>query len=159
MAKPFFFAFGSGLPSDYSGLSPTFIQYYTSLGTTAAPPGITEIIPSSGWYMSVVEPGQSYGVMFVVDGGVALGSLRYIKGTFDPIQTVDQKIGWGADSFGSTSVDPGTIYGLTKRLQELLEGNETFTKSTGVLDIYSRGSSTLLREKTLSNTTTTAEKT
>lgn len=68
-------------------------------------------------------------------------------------------IGSTASSFGSTSVDPVDLFGFLKRAQEFNEGNQTYIKSTGILDFYSRGSSTLLREKTVSDTTTQTTKT
>lgn len=61
-------------------------------------------------------------------------------------------IGSTASSIGSTSVNPGDVYGFLKRIQEVLEGNQTFTKSTGIWEISSRGS-TLLATKTVSDST------
>ena len=58
-------------------------------------------------------------------------------------------IGTTASSYGSTSIDPSTVFGYLKRLQEWNEGNSTFDKSTSLWDVFSRGSSTLLAEKTL----------
>ncbi len=68
-------------------------------------------------------------------------------------------IGGTLSSFGSTSSDPVDMFGMMKRFQELLEGNQVYTKATGILDFYSRGSSTLLREKTVSDTSTSTTKT
>lgn len=67
-------------------------------------------------------------------------------------------IGTTADSFGSTGVDPTTLFGFLKRNQEFWEGNEIYTKATGLFDFYSRGSSTLLREKTISDSSSTTTK-
>jgi len=64
---------------------------------------------------------------------------------------VDEQIGSTVSSIGSTSVNPGNLFGLAKRIQEFLEGNQIFNKTNGVWDIYSRGSSTLLVEKTLTD--------
>ena len=68
-------------------------------------------------------------------------------------------IGDTTSSFGSTSIDPTTVFGFLKRAQEMTEGNMTYAKNTGVLDFYNRGSSTLLREKTIAETTTQTTKT
>lgn len=68
-------------------------------------------------------------------------------------------IGNASSSFGSTSVDPTTVFGFLIRAQEFREGNSVYTKATGILDFYSRGSSTLLREKTISDTSTQTTKT
>ena len=62
-------------------------------------------------------------------------------------------LGDTSSSFGSTSVDPTTVFGFLKRSQEMAEGNRTYTKATGLLDYYNRGSSTLLREKTITDAT------
>lgn len=67
-------------------------------------------------------------------------------------------IGSTNSSFGSTSTDPGDLFGYMKRIMENFEGNETYIKSTGELDIYSRGSSTLLRVKTITNSVSTVIK-
>lgn len=63
-------------------------------------------------------------------------------------------IGNTTSSFGSTNVDPGSLFGYVKRAQEVLEGNQTYLKSSGAWAIYSRGSSTLLATKTLSQDVT-----
>lgn len=68
-------------------------------------------------------------------------------------------IGSTTSSFGTDSVDPSTLFGYLKRAQEVLEGNQIFNKSTGIWDIYSRGSSQLLREKTLAVSASTVTKT
>lgn len=157
MAKTYGAIFGSGDPRDNTGLSPTFIIFQIIAGTSLAPPGITEL-PSSGMYY--FQYGTTQAVYFQLDGGSALATAdRYIEGILDPIQSVDEKVGTTADSFGSTSVDPSTLFGYVKRNLEMWEGDETFSKSSGVLDMYSRGSSTLLREKTLANNTTETTKT
>lgn len=63
-------------------------------------------------------------------------------------------IGSTASSIGSTSVDPSTVFGLLKRIQEFLEGDNVFTPATGTWLIYNRaslGTTTLLRTKTVIN--------
>lgn len=157
MAKDYWLAFGSD-PRSNTGLSPTFVVFQTSGGTGLAAPAITEPGVSSGFYYFTYGPTAS--IVFLVDGGSGLSSSdRFINGVLDPLQVVDQRIGSTSDSYGSTSVDPSSVFGYLKRNQEISEGNATFNKSTGVWDMYSRGSTTLLREKTLSNTTTQVGKT
>jgi len=68
-------------------------------------------------------------------------------------------VGDTTSSFGSTSIDPTTVFGFLKRVQEVQEGDQVYAKSTGIYDVYSRGSSTLLREKTISDTSTQTTKT
>lgn len=156
--KDYWLKFGSGDPRTNTGLSPTFIIFQTVGGTAISSPSITEPGASTGLYY--FQYGTTMSIAFAVDGGAGLSdSDRYIVGSLDPIQAVDQKIGYESDSFGSTSVDPSTLYGHLKRTLEFLEGNADFNKSTGSWQIYSRGSSTLLREKTLTNTISEATKT
>lgn len=79
---------------------------------------------------------------------VALGTSAVALGNF---------IGSTASSYGTTAIDPTTVFGFLIRAQEITEGNQTYTKSTGVLDLFTRGAS-LLREKTIADTSTTTTK-
>lgn len=156
--KTYGIVFGTGDSRPYTGLSPTFILFFNATtGATLAPPGITETLAGSGMYSFFYGP--TFSIFFQVDGGAILNdSIRYVKGVLDPIQAVDEKVGTIDDSFGTTSADPTTLLGYAKRNLEFDEGNAVFDKTTGTWDIYSRGSSTLLREKILTNTTTEATK-
>lgn len=193
MAKDYFFQIGSGDPRPYTGLSPTFLIFQSSDGTTLTPPGVTERITGSsgtGFYQFSYAPNVTLNIAFLLDGGATLSSsIRYITGSIDAVQAVDQQavtiqaiattliaigttnaavgntlsslnaiIGTTASSFGSTSTDPGDVMGYLKRLQEWNEGDSVFTKGSGVWDVYSRGSSTLLREKTITDDSTSTDK-
>lgn len=68
-------------------------------------------------------------------------------------------IGDTTSSYGSTSIDPTTLFGFLKRNQEFWEGNQAYAKASGLMDFYSRGSSTLLVEKTITDSTSTTTKT
>lgn len=158
MANPWQLVFGDpgALPSNTTGLSPTFILFSLG-GLTAIPaPGITETPLGSGIYQFEYTPTLS--VSFVADGGGSIANGRYIPGALNPTMVVSNQVGALSDSFGSTAADPATLMGFAKRNQEFSEGNATFNKSSGVWDIYSRGSTTLLVEKTLTNTTSQATK-
>lgn len=158
MAKQYWLKFGSGDPSPFTGLTPTLSVFSAAGLTSITGPSITELPAGSGLYTFTYGPTLS--IIFKADGGAALSSSdRYITGVLDPIQAVDQKVGDTSDSFGSTAIDPSTVLGYQKRFLEFLEGNASFNKSTGTWDIYSRGSSTLLREKQLTNTISSATKT
>lgn len=154
--KTYGLKFGSGDPRINTGLSPTFLLFLNPLtGTTATPPGITEVFTGSGIYNFTYGPTTP--IQFLVDGAGSLSSVdRYITGVLDPIQAVDEKVGTLSDSFGATNADPGSLLGYAKRNLEFNEGNKVYNKSTGKWDVYNRGSTTLLVEKTLTNTTTQA---
>ncbi len=83
---------------------------------------------------------------------VALGTSIY--GQNQSLTVTVAGIGSAGSTFGDTTHDPTDLFGYNKRLVELLEGNAAFDKSAGVWSLYSRGSSTLLRTKTLTNATT-----
>lgn len=125
----------------------------------------------------VLDPFDQFGVTMVAQGNtlaaigtsnIALGTSNIALGTSNLAQGVSllalgftnaAVIGTAAASFGTDSSDPTSVYGFLKRALETREGNETYTKATGVLDIYSRGSSQLLREKTIADSTSTTTKT
>lgn len=161
MSKPYWVQFGSGNPQSFAGLTPTFILFISNGGTAMTPPSIAEAGVSTGLYTFMYEPNATFAIAFTVDGGssIAASSDRYITGVLDAVSAVDERIGQTVDSFGSTSVDPSTLLGYVKRIQEFLEGDATFTKATASWQISSRGSSTLLRTKSLTNTVTSATKT
>lgn len=148
MAKHYSLTFGSGNPASYTGLTPTMTVFQSVPGgSLLAAPAITEI-NATGFYTFAYAP--TLPIIFLCDGGSSLsGNDRYIKGILDPIQAVDEQVGFSFSSFGTTATDPTTLMGYAKRNLEVEEGNSTFNKTTGVWDIYSRGSSTLLAEKTL----------
>jgi hypothetical protein len=153
--KNYWISFGANDPRTQSGLSPTFIQFFDALGHTLSPPGITEIFVGSGAYKFQHTAGYSTSVWFLVDGATSgLGSLRYVSGVLDPIDTLDVVLGYTGSSIGTTSVDPGDLFGHEKRRQDFDEGVQTFLKSSGQWSIFSRGASTLLTVKTLTNSTT-----
>lgn len=131
------------------------------IGSTLYPMGVT--LTAIGSSISVqgvtlTAIGASIGVqgVSITAQGVSLtaigATLTWLAGSSflgASLAGIAASIGTTASSFGSTSVDPGTLYGYLKRLQEFNEGNSTFNKSTSLWDIYSRGSSTLLAEKSL----------
>lgn len=157
MSKKYWLKFGSGDPRTNTGLFPTLVIFNTEGGTALSAPGITEAITGSGLYQFTYGPTIS--IAFLADGGAGLSSSdRFIAGVLDPIQAVDQRVGVTGDSFGSTAIDPSTVTGQLNRIQEFLEGDAIYTKATGEWSIYSRGSSQLLRVKSLTNTTAQSTK-
>ena len=156
--KIYYLKFGSGDPAPFTGLSPTFTIFSAQGLTSLAAPGITEMPSGTGLYQ--FQYYATLGIVFKADGGSGLSSGdRFISGTLDPIQAVDQQLGFVTDSFGSTSIDPTTIWGFVKRTLEFFEGNKTYTKATGIWQIFNRGSTTLLRTKSITNNTTSSTET
>lgn len=87
----------------------------------------------------------------------AVTILSYLPTLSAVNATIIGLIGTAASAIGSTSVDPTDLFGYLKRAQEFREGNQTFSKTSGVWSISSRGN-TLLATKTLSNSSTTVTK-
>lgn len=111
----------------------------------------------------VIDPFDQMGVTLVAIGNtsIALGISNYAQGVSLTAlgYTNAAVIGTSASSFGTDSADPTSVYGFLKRALETREGDETYLKATGILDIYSRGASQLLREKTISDSASTTTKT
>ena len=153
--KNYWLTFGGTDPRSYTGLSPTFIQFFDHLGATLSPPGVTEIFAGSGAYRFQYDVAINSSVFFLADGGATLASTeRFVRGVLDPSQKIDLAIGYTGSGYGSTSIDPTDVMGLLRRSQEIQEGNQTFLKSTGAWELFSRGSSTLLTSKVISSSTT-----
>lgn len=105
-----------------------------ALGTTGVALGITNV---------------ALGISSIAQGNtmVALGNSIYALSSSLNITG----IGDTGSTFGGLSTDPQTLFGYLKRIQEDMEGNQTFTKGTGAWQILSRGSSTILANKTIAN--------
>lgn len=147
MAKEYYLNFGA----TNTGLTPTFTVFAMGGVTAVAAPGITETTLAPGVYQFQYTP--TFSILFE-----AVGASVLITGGLDPVQAVDLQIGQPSDSFGSTAVDPATLMGYMKRNQEVQEGDAVFNKSSAVWSVSSRGASTLLFEKDLTNSTTQATK-
>lgn len=112
-----------------------------ALGTTSVAIGLSNI---------------SLGTTNVAIGTSLTGAVSGIGSSFSWIST---EIGTTASTFGDSSTNPDTVFGYLRRVVEFLEGNQTYTKSSGALAFYSRGSSYTLASKTVSDTTTQTTKT
>ena len=187
MAKNFFVKFGNGDPRSGSSMSPTFLIFANQAGATLVPPSITELFTGSGFYTFNYQP--TLAIAFLVDAGSTLQTSapttdRYVSGSIDPVLLTDQQgasilfqaslilgsintsaslvlnsIGSSMDSFGNTAIDALTVFGKLNRLQEDLEGNAIYNKAIGTLLMLSRGSSTLLIQKQIVDSTAQTTKT
>lgn len=129
-----------------------------ALGTTAVAIGTTNL----GYGLSNIALGTTNVALNITLTGYAASiyaqalTLADIQGgTLS--QAIYAAIGTTASVIGDDTTDPGTLYGLLKRLQEFNEGNQTFNKTTGAWAIASRGATTLAN-KTLSNNNTQVTK-
>jgi hypothetical protein len=185
LPKTYFIQFGTGDARTFTGLAPTFLIFADSSGVTYAPPSIKEVNSGWGNYGFTYTFSSTLPIYFQADGATSglTVSNRYVSGVLDPVQAVDQNItgigntlslvasyqftlatgltnlalsiGSTSSSYGSSSIDPGSVFGYLKRLQELQEGDQVFQAAGGTLSIYNRtqfdGVTTLLRTKTIYN--------
>lgn len=112
-----------------------------AIGTSLTAIGTTLIAGVSGL-------GNTLGAL----GATILAEVIGLSGLFGGIGTI-------GSTFGGEFTDPIDLFGYLKRTIENLEGDQSFLKASGSLSIYSRGSSTLLRVKSVANTSTTVTKT
>ncbi len=100
-----------------------------------------------------------YGITLVAQGVTVVSIGNTLLGIGSSFVGLASILGTTASSYGSTNVDPVDVMGYLKRSREFNEGNQTYTKATGLLDFYVRGGATLLIEKTVSDTATNTTKT
>lgn len=99
----------------------------------------------------------------IIAGQVNLGTTlvgvgNTLAGIGISLNVFTSLIGSTSSSFGDSLTDPSTLFGYLKRLQENLEGNSQYVKVSGLWGIYSRGSSTTLANKTITNSATMVSK-
>ena len=159
MSVDYYLVFGKGDPSSNTGLAPTFMVFQNSAGGATTPPSIAEI-SSTGIYTFNYAPLGS--INFVVDGATTslVASDRYIVGALDiGDENNNLNIGTITDSIGDDSTDPTSPYGFLRRIKEWLEGQSTYTKSTGGWVVKETTGATTLSSRTITDNTTTVDKT
>lgn len=119
--------------------------------------GGSSLVAASRWVVGSLDPVQAVderitemGSTLVSVGNTLLSignTLTAIGGSFIGASLAGA-VGTLADSFGGTLSDPTTIFGYLKRLQENLEGNNVFTKTSGVWQVWSRGTTYVLGAST-----------
>ncbi len=137
------FAFGNTLTSiGYSNL--VYGASNFALGTTS----VAYLVAASGVGVAVAAMGTTL---------IGVGSSSLAAG--QSLAGLAAFVGTTASSFGSTSIDPSTLFGFLKRAQEIQEGAQVYTKASGLWDLYDRTQTTLLREKTISDSSSQTTKT
>lgn len=113
-----------------------------ALGTTAVALGQTAVALGT----STIAFGQTLFAIGTTSAALGL-TMSFLLGA--PV----------AGGYGSTSADPTTLFGFLQRAQEFWEGDNVYTKATGILQFFSRGQTTLLRSKTITDGSATTTKT
>jgi hypothetical protein len=156
-AKTYVLKFGSGPPSSFSGLAPTFLTFVNSAGSATTAPSISEMASTGLYSFSYEALGE---IFFVADGATTglADNVRFVVGALDITDRVDQLIGSTSDAIGDDSTDPTTLFGFLLRAQNWAEGQNTYVKATGVLNMYEKTGATLLVSRTLADSTTNVTK-
>lgn len=123
-----------------------------ALGTTAVALGTTAV----SWGSAIGATQVAEGATIVAIGNTLLGIGNTVSAIGPSLYAL---IGTTASLIGDNVTDPSTLFGYMKRVNELVQGQETFTKGTGVLDMYDRTGATLLNERTITNSASTVIKT
>lgn len=216
-AVNYYLRFGTTAPSNFSGLSPTFISFRNQAGGATTSPAISEV-STTGIYTFAYDPQGS--INFIVDGATTgLGtSDRYITGGLDVIDKSDQLFAYGttmtalgnttttylsvingqagaavglgitnvaigttltalgntslalgltnsallgntSSLFGNSVTSPTTVFGFLIRARQFWEGDQTYTKATGVLQFYDTTGATLINQVTIADNGTTVTRT
>jgi hypothetical protein len=137
-----------------------------AMGNTLAGIGVTLVAQGStivGMGSTITGMGNTLGgvgVTLTAQGATIVAIGNTLAGLGISMGGFLALVGDTTSTFGSTSSDPTTIFGFLKRAQECWEGDQVYTKASGILQFFSRGSgsSTLLRQKTVSDTTTNTTK-
>lgn len=158
-----------------AALGNTILAFSTTLvaiGTSHIAQGVTlTAIGTTG--VALGNTGIAFGTTNVALGttnvalgttSVALGNTIYaialsLYAQGITLSLINSFIGSTASSFGTNLADPVDLFGYAKRVIENLEGNQSFTKVSGALAIYSRGSSQLLITKAIANSVSMVVKT
>lgn len=96
--KTYWLKFGSGDPRPYTGLTPTFLQFFDNTGQTLSPPSIAEVkyggATASGMYGFSYNISSTQSICFLAFSVTLLANTndRYVSGILDPVQAVDQPV-------------------------------------------------------------------
>lgn len=159
MSVTYYAVFGQGNPADNTGLSPTFTVFQNASGGATTPPSISEIA-SSGIYTFSYAPQGS--INFVIDGATTglVAADRYVVGSLDVGDSAGSiDFGSVSDSIGDSATDPTSLFAFVRRVKELLEGQSTYTKSSGVLELKDSSGNTTLASLTIADNGSTVTKT
>lgn len=174
--KNYSVAFGSGNPQQYSGMTPTLLVFFNlASGLTLPGPTFTEGLTGSGIY--TFQYGATTPIAFIAYSvTTSPGSVgSYVSGQIDPADRSDEYgtsilavglsnyalmganislsviVGTTASTIGGISALPGDLFGYMMRLEQLFSGQQQFTKGIGQLQLYDRTGSTLLVQRTITN--------
>lgn len=157
MSVTYYLVFGKGDPSDNTGLAPTFTVFQNAAGGATTAPSITEI-STTGIYTFDYAP---LGSINFVASGVTTGLIasdRFIVGSLDIGDEYANNIGLITDPIGDSATDPTTLFGFMRRVKSWLEGQSTFTKSSGTWVCKEETGATTLSSRVITDNVTTIDK-
>ena len=145
---------GSLSPLDYldttlNAIGNTAIALGTTtvaLGTTTVALGTTAVSWGSATGSTLVAQGST--VVAIGNTLAAIGTTLSFTGN-SLLGQINSKLGTTSSVFGDSVTDPSDLFGYLKRIQELMEGNQTYTKGSGSWLLQARGGLTTLITKTI----------
>lgn len=144
-------------------------EQLTAVGNTLNAYGATNVAIGTshiaqGVTLGFGQSNIAIGITNIASGVTGIGNtLLALGGSLQfGFSSVYSLIGTTASSFGDSTTSPSTLFGYLKRLREFDEGDSTFDKTSGIWDVFNRatitGTTTLLVEKTLTDTADTVTK-
>ncbi len=100
----------------------------------------------------------AYSSSFLAFGATTLSYLQTLSGQNLTIVVTIQGLGTVGSTIGGNVTQPQDLFGFVKRIMENQEGDETFYKASGVMDLHARGTSQLIWEKQITNSISTVIK-
>lgn len=137
----------------------TFGVTLNAIGVTQVAQGAT-VVAIGNSFAALSSTFTAFNSSFAAVSSTLSGMAATLAGVGASFGALSALIGDTSSSFGDDASDPTTVFGFLKRAQETAEGNQDYTKASGVLRLFSRGSgtTTLIRSLTVSDTATLTTK-
>lgn len=137
----------------------TFGVTLNAIGVTQVAQGAT-VVAIGNSFAALSTTFTAFNSSFAAVSSTLSGMASTLSAVGASLGAIAALIGNTSSSFGSSVADPTTIFGFLKRAQETAEGNQDYTKSSGVLRMFSRGSgtTTLIQSFTINDTATLTTK-
>ncbi len=132
-------------------LGTTSVASFAAIGSTLVAQGSTLVAIGN----TSIAIGSTNSQMITNEGVtlVAIGNTLSALGLTNIAlsSTLFTLIGTPASPIGDNLTDPNDLFGYSKRIAELIEGQEQFVKGSGALTMYDRTGATTLATRTVTN--------
>lgn len=115
-------------------------------GATGVALGTTTVFLVTGIGTTQIAEGQT--IIAIGNTLLGIGNTVSVIGVGASLFAL---IGTTASLIGNDTINPSDLFGYMKRVNENIEGQQSFTKGSGVLNMYDRTGATLLAQRTVTN--------